>query len=401
MTRVQRISRTDGGFLPDTIQRTPQGGARIPAVVTRTGVLRYWREDGTQVREYRPSTEVLVPESFETMNGATVTLEHPGTVTPETFQAMSRGHVAEGSVKPEGSLLTAVLVVQDRALLDDIAQGIRTEVSAGYTCEINPTPGVSPEGEEYDAIQQKVRYNHVAVVAMGRAGRDVCLRLDSAGNAVETELKEREQVKRTIRIDGVEFPLGTPEEIDAAVNAYNRSVAAGAAIVARADSAEKTVAELRAALAASEKTAVDLRVQVLSATRFDAEDMDVLAKARAILGADYNPEGKTAGDVMRDVVVKAMPTKDLANASEDYIRGLFDALETPADETAEDGATEGEKPAEGEKPTEEKTDSATRKTAAIATGATRGNPTGNNATPQVSPREAMIARKIAASHKRG
>ena len=47
-----------------TVERTPQGGIRVPAFLSRTGIQEYAREDGSIQREWRPEEESSRPPRF-------------------------------------------------------------------------------------------------------------------------------------------------------------------------------------------------------------------------------------------------------------------------------------------------------------------------------------------------
>ena len=153
----------------------------MEAAVARTGVLEYSDGDRTW-REYRPAEEVFAEDSVATLRGAVVTDDHPEKlVTPENFKAVTCGN-AEGAPRRDGSLVVVDLMVQDAALCELVKAGSRKEVSCGYTCEVEHSPGVTPEGEKYDAIQRRIRHNHIALLppGEGRSGPEVSLRLDGA-----------------------------------------------------------------------------------------------------------------------------------------------------------------------------------------------------------------------------
>jgi hypothetical protein len=94
-----------------------------------------------------------------------------------------------------------------------VLDGERRDTSAGYTCEVDPTPGVSPEGEPYDGIQRRIRFNHVALGprGWGRSGTDVGLRMDGAAFEVSAgssaAVRETKSMKRTLKVRGVEYRL--------------------------------------------------------------------------------------------------------------------------------------------------------------------------------------------------
>lgn len=182
MNSVVRIdvARLDGS----RAERTPQGGLRVPANFTRTGVFEYRNQDGTVRREYRPPTEVFDSDSLASLEDAPVTDLHQGMVNPGNHQALAKGHVR--NINRAGNFVAGVVLVQDADLVAAVERGDRVEVSCGYNCKLDMTPGTTPEGEPYHAVQTQVRYNHVALLprGTGRAGREVALRLDGASYVV-------------------------------------------------------------------------------------------------------------------------------------------------------------------------------------------------------------------------
>lgn len=205
MATVRRFSRTDA---LGAVESTPQGGIRVPATVTRAGVFPYRLPDGSVRREYRPPEEVLAPESLATLKAAPVTEDHPADpVTPANWRAVAVGHVGEG-VQANQDRVDAPLVIQDQGTIQKVNGGSLRECSCGYSCDLELSPGVTPSGEEFDAVQRAIRYNHVAIgpSGWGRQGPTVAMRLDS-GDAIE----ERADAVEKETINGVEYVVGSPE----------------------------------------------------------------------------------------------------------------------------------------------------------------------------------------------
>jgi hypothetical protein len=174
------VSRFDVASL-GTPQRTSQGFLRIPAYLTRVGVLEYRRADGELVRELRPGDEVMRAQSLATLSAAPVTDLHPTVmISPANVREFSVGHVSD-EVKPQGALVAAIVTVEDEDAIAAVERGDRRELSCGYQCRIDATPGVH-EGERYDQVQRDIVYNHVALLprGAGRAGPEVALRIDAA-----------------------------------------------------------------------------------------------------------------------------------------------------------------------------------------------------------------------------
>ena len=422
--RVVRCDAPEGWGA--TIQRTPQGGARIPATLARPGVLEYEGDDGKPVREWRPSSEVLDPEALKQLENAPVTSEHPaeGLVTPDNYEQVSKGHVAAGSVRVENGLPVADLVIGSKGLLQDIGSGKRTQISLGYTTRLDNTPGVVPDGEpdagqSYDRKQVgPTKNNHVAVTERGRAGSVASLRLDSAGNCCSTERassKEELSSMEPIVIDGTTYPRGTPAEIAAAFAAIarldatrvrNDAIASKAIEAREAELASKEKA-LMADLAAREEkhTEVVKRFDAAMDDKVNAKVMLLLAVKKA-LGDDYDATGKTDDDLMKAVVAKAFPGVNLEGKSPEALTALMEAAagtpEVTATQDADDVAPEpdaddavptmdGDAPLDGMRPKlpgEQRADS--RTSLAHLQGARFGGGSRQPAAPRVDPRVAMI-----------
>lgn len=309
------------------VTRTPQGGLRVDAAVSRTGILLYTNPDGSTRREYRPPGEVFAPESLATIAAAPVTNLHPGRgrVDAEDWRALAVGHVGE-SIRQDGDHVAATLYVQDRHVIDLIESGQRREVSLGYDLDYDPTPGTSPEGERYDGIQRNIRVNHVALVPKGRSGSSVALRLDGEGNQVcyhdpGQHVKETAHTMK-ITIAGKEYDMADAAQAKAAE-------AAIAAVQTRADAAETAarVTALRAALA-------PLKMEI----RADADE----------------------SSIMLEVLKKHAPGVVVEGASPEFVLGAFsatlalklgaiEAAASEADET-DDGAAPDAAPAPGNPP---------------------------------------------------
>lgn len=98
-------------------------------------------------------------------------------------------------------------MVSDGPTIKLIEDGKR-ELSAGYTCDLDWTPGKTPSGEAYDAVQKNIRINHVAIVQRGRAGQQVRIGDASKWGAAPISTMDKEKVTmsdalRTVVVDGL------------------------------------------------------------------------------------------------------------------------------------------------------------------------------------------------------
>ena len=313
--------------------RTAQGFLRIPARISKVGVLEYPQPDGKVWRELVTEDALFAQDCMDSAAGAPVTDLHPlEAVTPQNSREHTRGHVGEHLTKDGEDGLGAVLTITDADLIADIESGAKREVSMGYFATLDRTPG-SYKGVRYDAKQVSRVYNHAAVVPQGRAGHSVRLKMDSA----TLELIEQEPLMK-FHIDGV----GEVEMTEAQVAAYKAkqtaapqvdaaAVAAQATALAQAQArADQAAAELKkfqdaeaakntdAAKAADEKARLDaIAAQVAliaQATKFvKSEDVAGLAKL-------------DAAGVMTAAILATDPEAKLDGKDASYLQARFDLL---------------------------------------------------------------------------
>lgn len=171
--------------------------------------------------------------------------------------------------------------------------GELVELSCGYECDFDPTPGVY-QGQAYDGIQRNISYNHLALLPQGRArgGSDVKLHLD------EGDFLESAPQVLTMSVEDNSKELAEVKAERDALRAANEQ------LKARADAAE----------AAAKPEVIEARVKSAVKLREDA---------RSVLGAGEALPEKDE-DVMLKVILKRDPT--FKKDSIDYpLRARFDA----------------------------------------------------------------------------
>lgn len=261
----------------DGPKRTPQGGLKAAAFLTRSGVFTYHRADGSVVREYRPAEEVFKADSMESLASAPLTRLHPSRpVDSKSFRSVAIGYVGE-SVRQDGDKIAATVYVQDADAVEAVERGLR-QVSCGYRCDIDETPGVTADGQPYDRVQRNVQYNHVALVPVGRAGAEVALRLDAAGDAIADEEPMPNEVKNDAADKMVEALTKATERADAAE--------------ARVADLEKQIAELPAKLKA--RAALEAKAVKVCGAEFKADGLsDEQIKDAIVEAADKAADSRT------------------------------------------------------------------------------------------------------------
>lgn len=314
------VTRFDVGRL-GRVERTPIGGIRVDARVSRSGILEYVDAAGNRTREYRPDAEAFAVESMATLRDAAVTVGHPSDgrmVSPETAKRDSVGHVRDPG-RRDGAFVLTSLAIDDGATIRKVDAGELVEISAGYTCTVDPTPGVTPDGEKYDAIQRgPIVYNHVALLPRGggRAGSQVALRLDARAATAEIDdsapraRNERIDSMKTERIDGIEYEVGTVAWSQARAAHQTKLDADRAAMVKELEETKTKADAMKAALDEANGKIKGLEETLATETSEAKTDARVTARlalletARTILGADVKFDGKTADAIKREIVTK-------------------------------------------------------------------------------------------------
>lgn len=307
---------------------TSQGFLRGPAALTRVGVFDYRLPDGTVRKELRPPEEVFKKESLETLEGAPVTDAEPHTdgimINPENVGKYEIGSVSD-QVEVNNGHVMAKVTIKKKDAIDLIKNGERKDVSCGYYCRLDMTPG-SWNGEKYDAVQRDIVYNHASIGPenWGRAGSSVGLRLDSQDVALQIEPQNMEikgMAETSLKIDGVELKLDSTQAgvIDKALQNREAQIKKFEELKGKHDAAVADLKKAEAKIADLEKP----------------ERLDSLVKARAELIAraglftKESFDGKSDREIKELAIKEAAPEIKLDSKSEEYIDGVFATLKTP------------------------------------------------------------------------
>jgi hypothetical protein len=176
-TEPERVQQYDRGQLLRSV-RTPEGYLLTEGVAAVAGVMTYIKNGQIQ-RQLLPPEELGDAESLATLARQPLTLEHPPAfLTPATVQQHQVGDVGDEVVFDNGFVRVRTITRQADAVAALDARTV-TELSPGYTCRLDPTPGVW-QGEAYDVVQRDRRYNHLALTKRARGGRECVVQLDSS-----------------------------------------------------------------------------------------------------------------------------------------------------------------------------------------------------------------------------
>jgi hypothetical protein len=334
--------RIDRGTLrkPQTL---PGGRLRVDAYLTRAGVFEYRNPDGSLRKEYRPPAEVARLDSLATLAGAPVTDDHPseGEVTDETAERLTRGSVLD-TPRMDGDYVAASMVLTSKSAIAKVKAG-KQELSCGYSVDIDETPGITPDGQRYDAVQRNIQYNHVALVAVGRAGPQARIRMDAAvmidpntpdRGTMDFEKKYLEQVAETAR----EKARADKAEADLKAEKTRADTAEGKA--AAAEAAAKTAEQARNDAAAGMDERVRARVELEQVAKSAGVDVvkgmsDRAVKVALIKKVDRVDVADTATDAYVDGFYASASTRlDAARSNVDKSRPAGGPARTDANDDA-------------------------------------------------------------------
>lgn len=315
----------------EKMQKTPDGQRMLGrAVLTNTGVFRYPQADGSVWLELRHPDDVFDPASLASLDGIALTNDHPSVgVSADNYQFLTVGSVTSPS--HDAYHVTAKLSVNQKQAQADVQAGKRA-LSCGYDCELVREGGVYL-GMPYTHRQKKIRYNHVAIVDVGRAGDAAKLRMDSV--QVHQPTKPIKEKLMKIRLD--HSAGGAEAEVESAVATEfgalknlvetakeSRAVAEASVVATKAalDTAEGK-------LAAAEAEKVGLTSKLEKAMSLDAveaavkERVELIDSAKAVgVKVEANWDSKK---IKESVVALAFPAIALEGKSDEFITGVFDS----------------------------------------------------------------------------
>lgn len=339
MGSVQRYERIDSWMFVSGAVTDSDGFLRDSPIVARTGIYIYQQPDGTIRREYRPPEEVFDADSEASFVGKPIVVGHPasGIVNSDTAKDLAIGTIlSSGYPKDETNIACDIVIHNPSAI------GEKRGLSLGYRVDIEETPGTTPDGQQYDAIQRNIRINHLAVVDRARAGAKARLNLDG------DEIIEGVETKMKIKIDSVDFEvdekianyvnsLQSKEEnarvkLDTAntelksVKEQNTALKADAdTLKAKADAmtAERDALKAKVDAADAEKEkAVKEAVEAVKADMQERAELEETAKIAKVEKTD----GLTNAELKEGIVKAAFGESfKLDGASEAYINGAYSA----------------------------------------------------------------------------
>ena len=324
----EKVQRYDNYAI--TATKTDEGFIKDAPIIGRTGILEYRNVDGSIRREYRPPEEAFNADSLASIRGKPITLGHHGLVSSANYREAKPVGTVISDGRQDGNNIRADVVIYSLDTDD-------RELSCGYQTELEETPGVTEDGQHYDAIQRNIVYNHLAIVPRGRAGN---ARLNMDGEQIlESEV---DKMSKKIKLDnGIEYDV--PAEVEVAFGA----------MIAKADEQKKELDAMTAKFDSATAEIEKLKQDAVKAEAEFKEKFDSAVKTTIELRTIAQKHGIEKADEMSNdeikkaVVAKVHPKLSLDGKSAEYIEVAFD-LAKDTEVQHEDAMAEQRKALNGE-----------------------------------------------------
>lgn len=333
---------------------TDEGFIRGEAIVTRPGIFKYITADGKVSRRLRLADEVTKKEHLDSMKMMPITNGHPQERWVDVSNAKQTmiGQTGE-NVRTEDSYPIVPISIVDQAAIEDVKAKRITELSLGYTAELDFTPGVY-NGEHYDCIQRNMKCNHLALVKHGRANASNTGEFAQVNLADSIFTDENDAILDGGDVEDIKVSFDKLEnkgvnmmkvtldgglQYDAAPEVVNALDKANAVIEEKKKCIEDAQVAYKNLQTDHEtlKGKFDALADELKKAKATNDNIDIVSlakarlkivdQARAILSKE---EVKTIDDMndldIKKAVIKAMSSDvNLDEASETYINGRYDA----------------------------------------------------------------------------
>jgi len=281
---------------------------------------------------------VFARAHLDSIRSSPLTVGHPpgDAVTVDNWKDVSVGHVeTAGQLTTDSALdgdgeefVHSHLVASESGTIDRIIAKDLVEISCGYSLRIDPTPGVTDDGIEYDVVARGLINNHVALLesGKGRAGKDARILVDSKSDEESKMMDEKELLERMKKLETlVADAVSALEESKVALDKKDQEIGRLTAQVATLS--ERTVPNVD-----SVQAAIDLR-----------------DTARPMVGPKYSFQGKSERQIKLDAIGAVNSKIVIADdASDGFVDGVFQSL-------AADGRTKYDPPREDVTDAKEKT----------------------------------------------
>jgi hypothetical protein len=328
-----RIYRIDTFPVPK-VQKTDQGFLEGEVVASRTGIFNYYDADGKCRKELRHPEDVLKEDSLKTLKMIPVTDDHPQEfVDANNASALQKGFTGESYRTDEDGNIVVRIKVTDSGLINKILSGRKAELSLGYSVALKKDEGTY-KGERYDYRQTDIVYNHLAVVEMGRAGRNARFRLDSKKTCELAETRYNNDNFKSIEgINMSDTEKKLDHEVEVQKARFDALTNERDLLKHKLDTAEAKSKALESTLASVTKERDDLKQVNLDSIINERaiERTNIAVRAAAVLGEDFSAYTHHSNREIMEAALKRVDSKNgievsYNGASDEYVKGVFDKV---------------------------------------------------------------------------
>lgn len=329
--QVDLIDRASDFFGETTRSYTSQGFLKVKGRVARSGIQRYYgfelgmKDEPYKLKSlYRPPEVVLSDAVCEMFDGVDVTMGHPKDfVDAANYRSLTSGVVlGKAHIDPDNpNFIVCDMLIKDADTIKAIEAGT-VGLSVGYRNTMDLTPGISPDGEPYDAkVEAITLVNHVALVSRPRAG-------------IEARVLDAEEgvSMKTVKIadQAVDLADEVAEVISKHIDALESRAAAAESNVALKD---EEIGALEAKIEGLEADLAEAKSHLMT----DEDLHEVLRVADELrsdarkIAAEFVCDSFDSLEIMKAAIKQSGSSVDLADKSEDFIAGFFKAAVAAAD----------------------------------------------------------------------
>ena len=286
------------------------------------------------VAVYRGEDQVFSKDSMASFSGKPVTVNHPAVpVDASNWKDFAAGQIGE-EVARDGESIRVSLALMDAAAIKQVQDGQR-ELSVGYRATLTWGDAVAPDGTPYQAKQEGIIVDHLAIVPAARAGKE--FRIGDGANqwgarpttrSTDDRTHSMTDKLRTVVVDGLsvtitdEGALAIDKLQTAVADAQKKTVAAEAKAVTDMAEKDKGAAKLQAEVD-------DLKGKVMDEAALDKRVQDraeLIGKAK-VIAPDLVTTGLSDAGIRKGAVVANIGDEGIKGRSEAYIDARFEILD--------------------------------------------------------------------------
>lgn len=317
---------------------TPEGYLIAEVVLCRTGIQEYHSSElqGAQgepriIRVYRPASEVFAPEAIASFRLKPFCNGHGAMIDTGNIKQYQAGTISDNLWRAGDSLVGRVIIT-DQLTINAIRGG-KTQVSCGYDADYDWTPGLTPDGVGYEAVQRNIRGNHLALVDEGRCGCQCAIK-DGSNKLENEKLKDMEEMPPAV-VPDLSTQIATLITMMQALTEKVDKIA-GAEM---AEGEVPTEGEMTGEVITPDMA--EIKADDPEAATTDGL-LRVYDEAKALVGAGVKITGSNAKQIKAAALKIKYPSASFDGKSYAYLSARFDAALAARDQqTAMDAAVRG------------------------------------------------------------